>query len=173
MLKDDQGCKHQRFLQPGTAPRYLPIESHIQEQGLLTMLCLETDTLFLPRHLWTKTQTCTFFATVSAVRVVCVHLSSGLKHVTLQFSHSALTLGTPLPLLQVAGRKLENGPQETWPPTSVPLCNCSSGFILPCVSSVLTLNTTAKPCFLKEHCYSYCPRNLTETFFSSPEQLAP
>lgn len=31
--------------------------------------------------------------------------------------------------LQVAGRKLENGPQETWPPTSVPVRNSSSGFI--------------------------------------------
>lgn len=119
--------------------------------------------LFLPRHFWTKTQTFTFFATVFVVRVVCVYLNSGLKHVTLQFSYLLLILNITLPLLQVAGRKLENGPQETWPPTSVPLCNCSSGFILPCVSSVLTLNTTAKPCFPKEHCYSYCPRNLIET----------
>lgn len=45
---------------------------------------------------------------------------------------AVLILGnTRLPVLQVAGRKLENGPQETWPPTSAPLCNCSSGFILP------------------------------------------
>lgn len=40
-----------------------------------------------------------------------------------------------LPLfLQVAARKLENGPQETWPPTSVPVCNSSPGFIFLTVS---------------------------------------
>lgn len=61
---------------------------------------------------------------VFIVRALCMSLISSWRH----SPHQRVLSQLPL-LLQVVGRKLENGPQETWPPTSAPLCNCSSGFI--------------------------------------------
>lgn len=119
--------------------------------------------LFLPRHFWTKTQTFTFFAKVFVARAVCVYLNSVWKHIPLQFSYLVTFSFLFFCRLQAGNWKMGHRKPG--------LLHLSHFVIAALVSFCLVCQLCFNPqhdgklCFLKEHCYSFCPRKPMENFF--------